>query len=360
MHRRTHPYRPAPAPRVRRWLFQPRFRNALFWILNGLFWSLLGLVGTMAAQALHSTLPNTVQFLVVRMAVGMGIGGLLRWVYRRPFWPSAHQPSAWFFGFLACLAAVLLEIPLCWNLYSATTQLEFAGLLKLQLPRLFMVSIWSIAYFAVHLIEEIYLMEINQLRTQEAHLQSEMRRLQAYTNPHFLFNALNAVLATKHDPQGIEDVTQALADFLRFSITESRPLEPLSRELDALEKFLVVQECRFGDDLSCRLDCETPARRAMVPPMLVQPLLENAFKYGTKPPTGPLEVHVSARCLDHRLLITVANTGNWIPPSDTSSPDTGLNGLRRRLELLFGQQASIQTSEENGWVQVVISVPIAP
>ncbi len=346
--------------RARRWLFHPRYRDALFWILNTCFWGLLGICGMMATEAFRSTLPNSNAFLVLRMATGIIIGGLLRWLYRRPSWPRAHQPSAWILGLVACVAAIFLEVLCCWKLYPLISPLSLQGLLKLQMTRLFMVSIWTMCYFAVHLIEEIYLLEIKELRAREAHLQSEMRRLQAHMNPHFLFNALNAILATKHNPEGVEDVTQALADFLRFSLQDSRPLEPLSRELDALEKYLVVQECRFGPNLICRLECDTLARDALVPPMLVQPILENAFNYGAKCGSLPLRVRVSARSLGPRLRISVANTGHWIPPDPTKSLDTGLNGLKRRLELLFADQASIQTSEENGWVEVVIDIPVPP
>lgn len=360
MERRTPPLSSASTHRFRRWLFQPRSRDALFWFLNGIFWGVLGLSGMMASEALRTTLPNTFAFLILRMGIGALLGGLLRWLYRRPAWPPSHQPSAWILGLAACLGAALLEIPLTYKIYSLASELEVPELFKFQITRLFMLAIWTLAYFAVHLVEDVYLMEIKELRAQEAHLQSEMRRLQAYLNPHFLFNALNAVLATKYDPQGIEDVTQALAEFLRFSLQDSRPLEPLSRELDALEKYLVVQECRFGAHLICQVECDTLARGAMVPPMLVQPLLENAFNYGAKCAVRPLQVHVSARCLGQQIHIAVSNTGHWITPRQPSSPETGLHGLRRRLELLFGQQATIDTSEENGWVHVRVAIPLTP
>ena len=101
---------------------------------------------------------------------------------------------------------------------------------------------------------------------------NELRHLEAQMNPHFLFNALNCIVAASRDHVAVEKVTQDLADYLRFSLEPSQPLEPLSRELDALEKYLSIQQSRFGADLVCRISCEPAARSALVPPMMLQPL----------------------------------------------------------------------------------------
>jgi hypothetical protein len=188
---------------------------------------------------------------------------------------------------------------------------------------------------------------------------NELRHLEAQMNPHFLFNALNCIVAASRDHVAVERVTQDLADYLRFSLAPSQPLEPLSRELDALEKYLAIQQSRFGADLVCTLSCEPEARSVAVPPMMIQPLLENAFHYGAQTSPMPLTVSVMASVRDGALCVIVANSGSWVPPDPARSIGSGIQTLRKRLELLFGSAATADVCREEGWVRVVIRLPVA-
>jgi LytS/YehU family sensor histidine kinase len=180
-------------------------------------------------------------------------------------------------------------------------------------------------------------------------------------NPHFLFNAINAVAASKNDPEAVESVTRDLADYLRFTLGEARTFEPLSRELQALEKYLAVQQVRFGDNLVCRFSCDRAAHAVIVPPMLIQPILENALHYGAQTSSMPLRVSVTAKVADGWLEVVVANTGRWVPPDNTRSPSTGIRTLRKRLALLVDEAATVDTvidpDLDGGWVRVVIRMP---
>jgi sensor histidine kinase YesM len=157
------------------------------------------------------------------------------------------------------------------------------------LTRLIVTWLWCGLYFGLEANDNQSRAELaaaeNVARTalaEAATREIELRHLEAQMNPHFLFNALNCIVDARRDPDAVERVTQDLADYLRFSLRESRPLEPLSRELDALENYLGVQQSRFGDALVCTIDCEPEARSVPVPPMMIQPLLENAFRYGAQ------------------------------------------------------------------------------
>lgn len=180
-------------------------------------------------------------------------------------------------------------------------------------------------------------------------------------NPHFLFNALNAVVASKHDPEAVESVTRNLAEYLRFTLGEARTFEPLARELQALENYLAVQQARFGENLACRIACDRAAHAVLVPPMLIQPLLENALHYGAKTSRMPLKVEVTTKVANGHLEVAVANSGRWVPPDATRSPSTGIRSLRKRLALLIGDEATVDTvidpDLDGGWVRVVIRIP---
>ena len=176
-------------------------------------------------------------------------------------------------------------------------------------------------------------------------------------NPHFLFNALNSIVAASRDHDAVEKVTQDLADYLRFSLEPSQPLEPLSRELDALEKYLAIQQSRFGADLVCRISCEPETRSVAVPPMMIQPLLENAFHYGGQTSPMPLTVIVTASLCAGQLSVIVANSGSWVTPDPARSIGSGLQTLRKRLGLLLGPTATVEVVREEGWVKIVIRLP---
>jgi len=232
------------------------------------------------------------------------------------------------------------------------------------LPRLIVTWLWCGLYFGLEAND-------NQSRAERAAAENvartalaeaatreiELRHLEAQMNPHFLFNALNCIVDARRDPDAVERVTQDLADYLRFSLRESRPLEPLSRELDALENYLGVQQSRFGDGLVCLIDCEPEARSVPVPPMMIQPLLENAFRYGAQTSPKPLTVNVAAELTNGWLTVSVVNTGAWVSPDSRRSPGSGLQTLRKRLGLLIGDEATVEIDTGQSSVSIRIRLP---
>jgi LytS/YehU family sensor histidine kinase len=199
--------------------------------------------------------------------------------------------------------------------------------------------------------------ELRAARAEALARSNELRHLEAQMNPHFLFNALNSIVAASRDHDAVEKVTQDLADYLRFSLAPSQPLEPLSRELDALEKYLFIQQSRFGAGLICRIGCEPEARSVPVLPMMIQPLLENAFHYGAQTSPMPLNVSVEASVCAGQLSVIVANSGSWVPPDPARSIGSGIQTLRKRLGLLLGPAATVEVVCEEGWVKIVIRLP---
>jgi LytS/YehU family sensor histidine kinase len=217
---------------------------------------------------------------------------------------------------------------------------------------------WCALYFGAQLIRERSTAEFRAVEAESAALRSELSRLQSQISPHFLFNALNTVLASRADPEAIETVTQALANYLRFLLRPAARLEPLSRELEALEDYLTVQRVRFGAALETQIDCDLEVRGVLVPPPVVQPLVENALKYGGEPGGGPLRVEVSARRAGDWLEVEVANNGRWLPPGHGGSTSTGLDSLAGRLRLVLGPAAGVSHLAEDGMVRVRVRIPL--
>ena len=201
-----------------------------------------------------------------------------------------------------------------------------------------------------------------ELRTAEAEAAlrtSELQRLEAQLQPHFLFNALTAVLACRHDPEAVAKVTIGLSEHLRFCLSRQGTLEPLSREIDALEHYLAVQRARFGKALDCRIECTEEAREALVPPVIVEPLLDNALKHGAITSPAPLRIVVDCRMEGSTLVVTVDNSGTWIEPGADGRHGTGLASLRRRLDLLDLREASLESGPAVDGVRAILRLPLA-
>lgn len=201
-----------------------------------------------------------------------------------------------------------------------------------------------------------------ELRTAEAEAAlrtSELQRLEAQLQPHFLFNALTAVLACRHDPEAVANVTIGLSEHLRFCLSRQGVLEPLSREIDALEHYLAVQRARFGKALDCRIECTEEAREVLVPPAIIEPLLDNALKHGAITSPAPLRIVVDCRMEGSTLVVTVDNSGTWIEPGADGRHGTGLASLRSRLSLLDFQEASLESGPAVDGVRAILRLPLA-
>ena len=192
-------------------------------------------------------------------------------------------------------------------------------------------------------------------------LEARLKALRYQLNPHFLFNVLNTIdVLARKAPRQIPDLLQKLAAYLRYAIEPvSRMQVALDDEISSIENYLAVEKVRFGDHLEVEFHVAPDAGQVKVPDMLLQPLIENALKYGMRTSAMPLRMIVTARRRHDRLLLSVENTGRWFTGRHTGS-GIGLKNLRERLEIFYGHQFSCETGEANGWVRVEIDLPLEP
>lgn len=363
-------------------VLSPRLLNRLIWPFQFLFWLLIAVLNIIMSRAIDPVAPIAWTTIGFRMASGFAITSAVYWLFQRPRLRQFGRPLRWL---LICLTTASLLVgslqPL--SFWESATTIVWMGPDSLGqiVPRLAAGLFWCSGYFALELADGLYVSEIRLARQaaeaadREARamqleataFEHEVHRLQAQMNPHFLFNALNAIVACKDSPEDVARVTQDLAAFLRGALRDSRLLEPLARELQALEHYLAVQQTRFGAKLDCRIVCDRAARGVMVPPMMIQPLLENAIAYGIQTTAGTLKVEVSARVAAGQMEVVVANSGAWLAPDPARSPGTGLKTLRKRLALLVGPAATVVVEtpgvhpQAGHWagVRIVILMPAA-
>lgn len=185
----------------------------------------------------------------------------------------------------------------------------------------------------------------------------ELKALLGQVNPHFLFNALGSILAVSDDTRSVRELTLALSEYLRLSLQRRGDQEPLENELSALEGYLHVEKVRFEDRLQFLVNVDDESRRTLTPYALIQPLLENAIKYGQQTSVPPLRVRVEAHVTEGTLVLQVSNSGHWFPPTQSGTTGTGLANLRRRLDLLYQGMARLDIETEGGEVRVMVRLP---
>ena len=202
-----------------------------------------------------------------------------------------------------------------------------------------------------------------ELRVSEANAtaqEAQLAALRYQLNPHFMFNALNSIssLIVTNRNQDAEQMTQRLCNFLRGSISvDANQLIPLEDELSLTQEYLEVERVRFGNRLDIDLSCSDEAGSALVPGFLVQPLVENAVKHGVARTNQAIAVEIEAWLAGDRLFIRVAND---LPPAEAarrSAGGVGLANIRRRLQVLFGDHASLNTDQVDGRFIATLSIP---
>ena len=340
----------------------PAAGELLFWAAHLAVWMLVLAASLVIVQVFRPAITDPVPFVAVRVGLCFAATAAMRWLSRQE--PLLTRLGLSKIGLVAggsLLSAVLITLTLFWvdrasgRVTEAPSRLELVARLAINLT---MLANWCALYFGYQLIRERNSTEFRAMQAESLALKNELEHLQGQISPHFLFNALNTVLACRQDPEAIDTVTQALAKYLRFLLRPVARLEPLSRELDALEQYLTVQGVRFGDGLVTRIECDLDVRNVAVPPVMVQPLVENAIKYGGQTADRPIRVDVTARRDEDWLAIEVANSGRWVAPGGRQSTGTGLRSLERRLRLLVGPSASVSHRQDDGWVRVLIRVPL--
>lgn len=190
--------------------------------------------------------------------------------------------------------------------------------------------------------------------------QAQLRALRSQLQPHFLFNTLHAIGVTAtRDGASASRMTTLLGDLLRHSLRErSSPLVPLADEVELLQPYLQLQQLRFADRMRVRVDLPAELHDALVPDLLLQPLVENALQHGIEQRPGAGEVHIRASLAGAFLVLEVRDDG--VPVDATAQEGTGLQATRQRLQTLFGDRASLTlTPNPQGGTTATIRLPFS-
>ena len=356
-------------------------KNRAFWQLQAAGWGGAMLLRAMSSLANAQPLSFLVPVLIATIT-GFSISLILSVVYRNLI---NRRP-------LVTWGVTALLLPFAVSLYAfidswviglyrpgsdtSFTQL-FLGVFYLDLT---LLGAWSALYYAINFFLQVEEQNDQLLRLENQATSAQLAMLRYQLNPHFLFNTLNSIstLVLLKQTEPANAMLSRLSSFLRYTlINEPAGRVTLAQEIETLKLYLDIERMRFEDRLRTRFDIAADTRNALLPSLLLQPLVENAIKYAVTPLEEGAEITVAAQLVGPMLRITVSDTGPGLQSgSDPFRPDptrpgatnidtgepvstgVGLANIRDRLAQAYGeeQRFDIQDAPEGGFA-VVIELP---
>ena len=201
--------------------------------------------------------------------------------------------------------------------------------------------------------------EKRELELQLAAQEAELRMLRTQIDPHFLFNSLNSISAlTSQNPSAAREMTLQLAGFFRHTLgLEAHRKVTLEAETRLVMHFLAIEKVRFGARLQVEQVIDAAAAGCLLPPMILQPLVENAVKHGIGHLPGGGTVRIKAQRAGSRLQVQIENDVDPELPAADMGTGIGLANVRQRLAAMYGHEASAQWTLEDDLFKVVLALP---
>jgi hypothetical protein len=246
------------------------------------------------------------------------------------------------------------------------TSFDWAYVLDEAFTRYFILASWGALYLALSHSQDVQRMMVHSRQLERVNRESELRALRYQLNPHFVFNALNSVssLIIDRKNEQAEKLVDDLADYMRAVLTGgAEDMITVEQEVAQQVRYLEIERMRFPERLHYFVNIDPAANGWSIPALIIQPLIENAVKFGFSATDQPLNVIIRAQIEGDRLCISVANDGRvQIPAGQTHDravgTGTGLSNIQNRLRALYGQNASLLlANSKDGMAIATIVLP---
>jgi signal transduction histidine kinase len=341
-----------------------RNRNLLFWGLHTLGWSAYLITQYMGAL-LYAKPASYIKVVLVAAASGFLLSAPLRYAYR---WLWSRRP-------LVIVPAVLLAAwltALAWRVVINASYGYFVGdwmagepwyaFFAGALSSTYLLLCWSGLYFGIRYYETLQKQREEALEASALAQEAQVKMLRYQLNPHFLFNTLNAISTLILDGQGkvANQAIGRLSEFLRHTLDQD-PMKKvtLRHELEALNLYLGIEQLRFGDRLRLEFEVDEAALPALVPSLILQPLVENSLKYAVAPREEGGRLRIIAQCEDDRLKLAVADDGPGLPVGVElgEGRGVGFRNTRERLAALYGEHQTLAVRFARPGLRLEITLP---
>jgi two-component system, LytTR family, sensor kinase len=339
-------------------------RDLLFWGLHAAGWAAYGL--TQYAGALfYEKHASYGRVILVSALAGFVLSSPMRYIYRR-LWK--RPPWQRIVGVLLTSYLTALALRLVINLsyqafvdpdWQARTLFElFGGTLSTT----YLLVCWSVLYFGIKYYEAERKQEEAMLRAVALAQEAQLKMLRYQLNPHFLFNTLNAISTLILDNQNrkANHAVTRLSEFLRYTLDQD-PMKKvtLRQEIEALDLYLGTERLRFGERLRLEYAIEEAAFSALVPSLLLQPLLENSLKYAVAAREQGGVVRIEGRVHQGQLELAVIDDGPGLREEQPAERrGVGLRNTRERLNVLYGEKCRFSVLNSNPGLRVDMALPL--
>jgi len=345
-------------------------QQRLFWVLHLGGWFAWGIVGKYAytrAMLEEDTAPGYFLYVmaitVIAIVLSLGLRYVYRWLINRAIWAQVVGlllgTALAGFGWLQArtfiysnwfekhedMAAWLEKMGDSAELYQKVSYMET------WLSAWTVLLAWSVLYFMIKYYQLFQEVQKSALKSAAMAHEAQLKMLRYQLNPHFLFNTLNAIstLVLERETEAANRMVTRLSSFLRHSL-DNDPMQKvtLEQELAALKLYLDIEKVRFEDRLTLELDIQDQAAEALIPSLLLQPLVENAIKYGIARSEDGGRLRIAARVFAGDLLLELSDDGPGVQLVDGQIPSAngvGLRNTRERLAELYGSRHSFRLSE---------------
>ena len=341
------------------------------WIGIGLFSATQNVVVMRAEGMHHNWLELFIALLLAPLVWAVATPAIWRLAQIYP--PVSSRPSTWLVHVCACTAVSWIsaawEAGLDWGLNPWANTAPRAFMVLWTSKFLYSLLISAILYTSIFAIS--YVLEskarIARQQTETARLneqlsKAQLQALRRQIEPHFLFNTLNTIAGLVREDKNDEAISMiaGLSRFLRRTLDDSNRQEvALSEEMDFLRRYLEIQQVRFSDRLRLTVDVSNEVLAARVPSLILQPMVENAFKHGISQRAEGGAIRIAACRSNGRLRLSVYNDGPPLPKDWNDVPNgIGISNVRTRLQGLYGNafDLDIRNSEPDG-VEASVSLP---
>lgn len=346
-------------------------RTLLFWSLQIGGWvayAISQLAGTLIYDSKYENMPGLFKVIAVAAAGGFLLTLQLRYIYHR-LWhrsPRVTIPVA----LLCCYLSALVWRVMINSAYLTYTKdamdWEMKSTLEFfsnALHSSYLLLCWSAIYFGIKYYMSLQQQQEATLRAAALAQEAQLKMLRYQLNPHFLFNTLNAIstLILDSENRTANQAVMRLSEFLRYTLDQD-PMKKvtLRQEIEAMNLYLTTERLRFGERLRLEFAIEERALEALVPSLLLQPLIENAVKYAVSPSERGGAVRVEGRARGSMLELVVTDDGPGL--STGAAPGAGrgvgLRNTRERLAVLYTDNHRFATLDNKPGLRIEIGLPL--
>jgi two-component system, LytTR family, sensor kinase len=290
----------------------------------------------------------------------LGLAGYEMVMVMRNYQPRQSLRFIWSIGLaICCTLAIKWLLKLIFEENTAYLEFVEQWLVVRALFAWLMISFISAISWMWFYIKEQQEIQMRKADTEKMAREAELASLRQQLQPHFLFNSLNSISALAGSrPEEARRMIQQLSDFLRGTIKrDDHQFITLEEELKHLQLYLDIEKVRFGHRLTTSVEKENDPDMMKLPPLLLQPVVENAIKFGLYDTIGEIAIQIRARSEGSTLILSVENPFDPATSQPRQGTGFGLTSIQRRLYLLFGRNDLLKTHQTNNTFTTEVRIP---